>query len=138
MSLLVLLSIFKRKGGEGVFTKIVNSENYNHYKNLFKWPSNSQETPLIVYFLDNSNWFFLTDNKISFTYNDCIVEIYHNEISDVRIAIEEEFRRREFDKSKFTIIEIKDKNLNKYLVSIERGLPFQGLYQVLHFIAGSQ
>lgn len=55
----ILLSIFKRKGGEGVLTKIVNINNKFNYLAL-----DEGEQALILYDQNGENWLLLTDNCI--------------------------------------------------------------------------
>ena len=59
----VYLSIFKRKGAEGDYTKIINDENKNQYSDLISRLVEN-ENPLIVYFKNILNWFLLTNNRI--------------------------------------------------------------------------
>jgi hypothetical protein len=60
--------------------------------------------------------------------------ILNSNLKKVGIAIQEEFRNRIADKNKFTNLLLTDKNDTNYLVKIEERKPFQGIYQVLHFI----
>lgn len=44
----IYISVFKRKGGEGLKTKIINDTNKQQYENLFS-ELEDNEYPLIVY-----------------------------------------------------------------------------------------
>jgi hypothetical protein len=126
----ILLSIFRRKGGEGTYTKIL-SERYNFINEDLLI---SGEKQLIGYYKDELNWFLLTDARI-LTKNEMTLNIILNSnLKKVGIAIQEEFRNRIADKNKFTNLLLTDKNDTNYLVKIEERKPFQGIYQVLHFI----
>ena len=89
----VYISIFKRKGGEGDYTKIVNDENKNQYSALLSKLAEN-ENPLIVYFKNVLNWFLLTNCRILIK-NDGRFKVFNNfDIVEVRPAIEEELADR--------------------------------------------
>ncbi|WP_027375635.1 MULTISPECIES: hypothetical protein [Chryseobacterium] len=129
----VYMSIFKRKGGEGIKTKIINESNREQYNivwnNLLK-----EEEPLIIYFDNNVNWFLFTNTRIIISQNDMIHFIELNNIIEITPALEEEFKNNIFNKTQFSKLKIKQKNDIYIICDLERGLPFEGLYQVLHFI----
>jgi len=129
----VYLSIFKRKGGEGDYTKIVNDENKNQYSDLMS-RLGGNENPLIVYFKNILNWFLLTNNRILIM-NEERFEVFNNlDIVDVRPAFEEELSDRIINKENFTRLKIKIKNNKEVVLSLEKGKSYEGIYQVLHFI----
>lgn len=129
----IYISIFKRKGGEGLKTKIINDSNKNQYESLFLRLENS-ENPLIVYFENMQNWFLLTDTRILFS-NEGISSIFNNaDIIEVQPAMQEEFKNKIMDKEKFTRLKVRTKNNECFICKIEQGLPYKGLYQTLHFI----
>ncbi|WP_336733956.1 hypothetical protein [Chryseobacterium sp. VD8] len=130
---LVYLSIFKRKGGEGIKTKIINIDNENQFKILFSHLSD-QEKPLIILFENISNWTLLTNKKILINKQDKFSDIKINEIIEVRPALEEELKDGISNKNDFTRLKIKLKNQDYIIIDLEKGKPFEGLYQVLHFI----
>ncbi|WP_288448293.1 hypothetical protein [uncultured Chryseobacterium sp.] len=130
---LVYLSIFKRKGGEGIKTKIINTDNENQFKILFSYLSD-QEKPLIILFENISNWTLLTNKKILINKQDKFSDIKINEIIEVRPALEEELKDGISNKNDFTRLKIKLKNQDYIIIDLEKGKPFEGLYQVLHFI----
>jgi hypothetical protein len=129
----VYLSIFKRKGGEGEYTKIVSDENINQYPELiFKLVE--QENPLIVYFKNILNWFLLTNSRILIL-NEGGFEAFENtEIVEVQPALEEELKDKVTNKEKFTRIRVEMENKKEVLLNLEAGKPYEGIYQVLHFV----
>ena len=84
----IYISIFKRKGGEGLKTKIINDNNKKQYESLFLGLENN-ETPLIVFFENMQNWFLLTDLRILFCNEEVISNLKNTDIIEVRPAIQE-------------------------------------------------
>jgi len=129
----IYISIFKRKGGEGLKTKIINDSNKKQYESLFLGLENN-ETPLIVFFENMQNWFLLTDLRILFCNEGVNSNLKNTDIIEVQPAIQEEFRDKIMDKEKFTRLKLKTKNNEFFTFKIEQGLSYNGLYQTLHFI----
>jgi hypothetical protein len=129
----IYLSIFKRKGGEGYYTKIVNDENKSQYSDLLsKLVEN--ENPLIIYFKNSLNCFLLTNYRILIL-NQGQFKVFNNiDIVEVHPAIKEELRDRINDKKNFTRLKLKTKGNEEVIISLEVGNPYEGIYQVLHFI----
>lgn len=129
----IYLSIFKRKGGEGIKTKIINRGNENQFNTLFSNLSD-QEKPLIIFFENISKWILLTNNRIIINKQDNFSFIKIDEIIEVRPALEEELKDGIFIKNNFTRLKMKLKNNDNVVIDLEKGLPYEGFYQVLHFI----
>ncbi|WP_312992703.1 hypothetical protein [Chryseobacterium flavum] len=127
------ISIFKRKGGEGLETKIINNNNKRRYESLFL-ELEDNEQPLIIYFKNMQTWFMLTDSRTLFSDGEIHSILNNSEIIEVRPAMQEEFKEGLIDKEKFTRLKLKTKNNEYFICKIEHGLPYKGLYQVLHFI----
>lgn len=129
----IYLSIFKRKGGEGDYTKIVNDENKNQYSDILSRLIENEKA-LIVYFKNILNWLLLTNSRILIL-NEGTFEVLNNfDIIEVRPALEEELRDRVNNKGNFTRLKIKIKNGEEVVLILEKGKPYEGIYQVLHFI----
>ncbi len=129
----IYISIFKRKGGEGLKTKIINDSNKKQYENLFLGLEKN-ETPLIVFFENMQNWFLLTDLRILFCNEGVSSNLINTDIIEVQPALQEEFRDKIIDKEKFTRLKLKTKNNEFFTCKIEQGSSYNGLYQTLHFI----
>lgn len=129
----IYISIFKRKGGEGLKTKIINDNNIKQYESLFFGLENN-ETPLIIFFENMQNWFLLTDLRILFCSEGASSNLKNTDIIEVQPAIQEEFKDKIMDKEKFTRLKLKTRNNQFFTCKIEQGLPYNGLYQTLHFI----
>ncbi|MDC8102989.1 hypothetical protein ACNFU2_20600 [Chryseobacterium sp. PTM-20240506] len=129
----IYLSIFKRKGGEGIKTKIINRDNENQFKTLFSNLSD-QEKPLITFFENISNWILLTNNRIIINKQDSFSFVKIDEIIEVVPALKEELKNDIYLKNNFTKLKLGLKNNDNVILDLEQGLPYEGLYQVLHFI----
>lgn len=132
----ILLSIFKRKGGEGLLTKVVTDENKVNYSNQLVLLE-EDENALLVYKEDALNWLLLTNKRIIEERAGLKLAIYFSELKDVNIALKEEFNDRVINQEDFTRLLLKDEKENSFLVKVEKGKPFQGLYQVLHHISSN-
>ncbi|WP_025744139.1 hypothetical protein [Aquimarina pacifica] len=131
----ILVSIFKRKGGEGQYTKILNDSIDKKYSDLLSSQLTNNEKGLLIYYLDSSHWFILTDLRV-INNNDMYFNIIENiNIKKVSLAIEEEFKDGVRNKKDFTRLLITDHENQNHLLELEKGSPYEGIYQVLHFLA---
>ncbi|MCV6628693.1 MAG: hypothetical protein OIF50_02420 [Flavobacteriaceae bacterium] len=130
-----LLSIFKRKGGEGEFTKIVNTKVYDKFSDMLSVTLRDDEKGLILCYLGFSKWTFLTNQRLFYKRDSIAGIIDNNNIKKVSLAIDDEFRFGVKDKKEFTRLLLKEKEGKNHLLLLESGEPFEGFYQVLHFIS---
>jgi hypothetical protein len=131
-----LISIFKRKGGEGLLTKIVTHKNRINYLNQLELLEEN-ENLLLSFKEDELSYLLLTDKRVLIERVGVKLSIYFPELMDVNIAIQEEFKDNILNKEDFTRLILKDNKGNSYLVKIEKGQSFQGLYQILHHISSN-
>ncbi|WP_265130973.1 hypothetical protein [Chryseobacterium oranimense] len=129
----IYISTFKRKGGEGLKTKIITDTNRKQYENLFV-ELGDNEHPLIVYFENIQNWVLFTDLRILFSNEGAGAFFNISDIIEVTPAIEEEFKNKVINKEEFTRLKVKTRNNDYFICKLEPGLPYQGFYQMLHFI----
>ena len=133
----ILLSIFRRKGGEGDRTKIIDDNNRVKYDHLF--PTLEQgEKSLLICIDGDKNFFLLTNKRVIIKDETQIIFIPLLEISSVRPAFDEEFKKNILNKKKFTKLSIKTSNNNEYVCNLEMGLPYTGILQALSYIAGKE
>lgn len=125
----ILLSIFRRKGGEGALTKIINNNNKFNYSVL-----EEEEQALILYDQGGENWLLLTNNRILEKKEKRLLSIYYCNLLNVRPAIEYEFRMGVMNKEEFTYLYVENYKYDGYILKVEQGQPYQGVYQVLHYI----
>ncbi len=129
----IILSLFKRKGGEGDYTKIVSENNLP--KDVVLSGFGRNEIGLIIYHKNDSDWFLLSNKRILSKHGGNMVNMEIQDLKEVTLAIQEEFKSSILDKNDFSRLRIIEKNGGSHLVHLEKGLPYQGLYQVLHFLA---
>lgn len=130
----VLLSIFKRKGGEGDFTKIITNENNANYLNQLEL-LDKDEKAWLCFKKDDLNWLLLTNKRILEECEGLRISIPFSDLIETSLAIQEEFKKKIMNKEDFTELSLRDQKGNKYIIKIEKGKPYQGVYQVLHHIA---
>ncbi len=131
----IILSIFKRKGGEGFYTNIVKNGDYSilTHPELFDCLEKDEEL-LIVFCENKSNWLFLTNRRVvSFQRGD-FISLCYSDIANVEINLLKEFENSNLRKDAFANLKVYDNKDNIYNLIFEVGKPFQGFYQVLHFI----
>lgn len=81
------VSIFKRKGGEGLNTKIVKEANNKDYDCFFT-RLDETEKPLLINFLNLLNWFLLTNNRNLMSIDGRSKFVYLTDIIEVRPALQ--------------------------------------------------
>ena len=132
-----LISIFKRKGGEGKHTKIFNGEEHGKYDSLLSLPLLDHEKRLIICYLDSSNWVILTNKRLFYKKNNSVKAIDNENVKKVNLALEVEFRDGVKNKKEFTRLFLQDREGQNHLLVLEKGPPYEGFYQVLHFLSTS-
>ncbi|MDR6546397.1 hypothetical protein J2810_002456 [Chryseobacterium rhizosphaerae] len=133
----IYVSIFNRKGGEGLYTKVINENNKKSYEDLFN-ELDEKEKAFIIYYKNTLNWLLFTNFNILGCTEGGRFIINLSEIIEVQLALHEEYEDRITDKEKFTRLKIKTKNKDCFILNVEEGKPYQGLYQVLHFIVSNR
>jgi len=131
----ILLSIFKRKGGEGTFTKIIDAGNSSVYKKELDHLL-ADEEGVIICKKDDQNWFLLTNQRVLQASNGILNFILNNDLKTVRPSLEEEQKNILIDKRGLTMLTLEDSTGKKNIINLEEGAPYNGIYQVLHFISG--
>lgn len=129
----ILVSLFKRKGGEGEYTKIVSENNLP--KSLVLSDFGNDEMGLIMYYKSDSDWFLLSNERIRSSHKGNNTDLYIQDLKEVTLAMEEEFKDGIRNKNDFSRLTIIDKRGSSTLLYLEKGPPYEGLYQVLHFLA---
>ena len=130
----VLLSIFKRKGGEGDFTKIITTENNANYINQLEL-LDKDEKAWLCFKKDDLNWLLLTNKRILEEHESVKISISFSDLIETSIAIQEEFSKKIINKEDSTQLSLRDRRGDRYVIKVEKGKPYEGVYQVLHHIA---
>jgi hypothetical protein len=93
------------------------------------------ESGLVICHEDDLNWFMTSNKRIFNMRNGELSIVSHPEVADVSLALEEEFKEKIKSKNHFTRLLMITTNGEKHILKIEMGLPYAGVYQMLHFIA---
>lgn len=132
----IYISIFKRKGGEGMYTEIIDDSKKQKYKDIFL-NLEEAEMPLLICFIDIMNWVLLSNHRILTLDKGKYSWVYFEDILDVRPALQEEMKDGILDKKNFTRLTIRTKTKDNVICKLEQGNSYEGFYQVLSFIANS-
>ena len=129
----ILLSIFKRKGGVGEKTSILNDVSV--YKE--KYDLLETEKIIIEYYNDKTEWALVTNLSLHFCYESQSHSIELSNLKEVKPAMIEELRNGILNANDFTKLRLIDSKGKSYLMSVEEGEPYKGFYQVLSFICAN-
>jgi hypothetical protein len=129
----IYLSIFKRKGGEGVNTKINEKTDFFFEEKNFL----EGEKILLSSKMNVEDEIILFTNKrvIILNKNSIISELDFVNIIDVKPAIQEEYNEGIRNTIDFTKIKIFMKDESISILKIESGEPYNGVFQMLHYIS---
>lgn len=89
----VLLSIFKRKGDEEDFTKIITNENNANYLNQLEL-LDKDEKAWLCFKKDDLNWLLLTNKRILEECEGLRISIPFSDLIETSLAIQEEFKKK--------------------------------------------
>jgi hypothetical protein len=128
----IILSIFKRKGGEGLFTKVGNSAMPAPPVLL---PINEDE--LIRYYEHENKWLIVSDQSLMANDDGTLVKLRHENIKQVVPDMSAEYAKGVHKTSDFTKLQIMDIKGTFYSVSMEAGKPYNGLLQLLSYISSN-
>lgn len=127
----LILSVFKRKGGEGDNTKIITEKNISLYINLYKNILEEYENGLIIYFQSNEKWVLYTNKRIIRWDNDSYKSLFYSEMSPLNLQLGV-LAKIQYSKSLPVIqYNLKDVKGNSYNLKIEGGEPFKGIFQII-------
>nr|WP_314499391.1 hypothetical protein [uncultured Chryseobacterium sp.] len=129
----ILISIFTRKGGEGINTKMI-TEDLN-LLNKVNSKIKENENPLLIYFINDENWTLFTDIKILINEKSQLKELLYNQLMNVKPALSAEIKNGITETNDFTKLLLTFKDKSSIIISVEKGLPFKGIYQMLHYVS---
>src|SRR5689334_13929717 len=88
----IWLSIFKRKGGEGLFTKIITDQNRSRFRDQLSRLEES-EIPRLCYRLDDFNWLLISNKRILQERSGAKLSLSFADLRRVGFAFREELHR---------------------------------------------
>lgn len=129
----ILESIFNRKGGEGIKTRLIKNDNSLLARIDYNIKEN--ENPFLLYFIDSEYWMLFTDNKIIFNKSKQLLELEYNKLINVKPALSEEIKSGVTKSDDFTKLLMTFDDKSSLIIDTEKGLPYKGIYQMLHYIS---
>jgi hypothetical protein len=129
----VMAAIFKRKGGNGEYTKLYESIAVKDRKFFDEKIVDPDERPVIVSVHDENNWFLLSDRRLYSSLEARIFTIKLEEIDHVKVDLHLMRLKmtRMTDQDELTLV---TSNNAKCKLKTEPGLPFSGMFSVLKHI----
>ncbi|MCQ9635585.1 hypothetical protein MP477_11505 [Chryseobacterium sp. WG23] len=128
----ILESLFNRKGGEGIKTRLIKN-NTSLLTNI-NYKIKENETPILIYFIDDESWMLFTDVKIAFNKKNQLLELEYNNLTHVKPALSEEIKNGVTKADNFTRLLLTFNNKSSLIIDVEKGPPYKGIYQMLHYI----
>lgn len=129
-------NLLKRFGNsEGVYTKVITSENQHEYKDLQHYLE-EDEIPLIICRFHASDWTLLTTKRTLSMNSEGLRILNHTELSHSNIDMPGEIANGAKKLTDFTKIILTDINKKKITLTLEKGYPFGGILDAFTFIVG--
>jgi hypothetical protein len=133
-SISTLKSIYSRKGGNGLSTKLFlefpSEIQEKISSNLLSL--NQQEEVIIAFFLDNFYWVALTAQKFIVFKDNTLISIPHTDIKKTEIDMMLSYKSGFKTPAYFLLL---TSNGDKHSIRLEEGIGFLGLYNVVSSIA---
>lgn len=92
------------------------------------------EKSLLCFKEDEINRLLLTNKRLVEKQAGIKISIPFSELVEASLAIQEELKNGILNKQDFTQLTLRDRKKNKYIIKVEKGKPYQGVYQVLHHL----
>jgi hypothetical protein len=120
---------------EGIYTKIITSENEHEYEELLKYLE-GDEIPLIVCKFSASDWTLLTTKRVLSMNAEGLRIMNHEELIHCKLDWEWEIANGARTLANFTKIVLRDINNKTFILTLEKGYPLGGILSTLTFIRG--
>lgn len=132
----LLISIFKRKGGEGKNTFLFDNISSNNQELISSTLKDIEENEygVLVYLVDENNHFIITTKRIIEKNNGIIISLNHSELKLADISLLKQYKIGAKSKKGFEIITLKFTN-NEHDLMVEPDNPYWGLLNVLRYLA---
>ena len=127
----IIVSVFKRKGGEGEFTKVVTS---NSDYSVINAHLHTDEKGLIIDYRNDLDFTLLTNKRIIAVRQNGVTIVSYAHLEKVVFPMVAEYNEWVKNKFDYTKIQLIDADNKEYIIAVEKGKPWQGFYQTLHFI----
>jgi hypothetical protein len=132
----ILASIFKRKGGEGEYTKLFENFSTNKQQKLLqKVLLESGEEAILAHIGDDENWCLLTTSRFIWSKLGKMQEIGNDQLENAEMDLSLEIKLKISNPKKIRGLKLTTKSGEHFTVEIEPGFPFGGMWNVLKFLA---
>ncbi len=124
-------SIFLRKGGEGVYTRLFDNLDVSHKIVIEKAVSfHTDELPIVGSVRSQSNWLVLTTDRLIYSIEgqrtELLVGTIADAVADFTEVIAKNKTKAEMNKLKLLTLDRKE-----HLIEMEPGRPLSGIWNVL-------
>jgi len=131
-----IANLLKKFGNsEGIYTKVVTSENQHDYKDIMVHLE-ANEIPLIVCRFHATDWTLLTTKRILSMNLEGLRAMNHTELLSYDFDVQGEIANGAKKPTDFTRIILTDINKKTFTLNLEPGYPFGGISAALTFILG--
>ena len=131
----VLQSRLRRNGGETELTRIISEENIQDYAVQLEGLE-PDEKGVIVYRKDDNNWVLLSQTRIIAVKDGTRLELFYEDILSATYAMQEEAQEAPGSFKGMSKVALIGKNGTRYVVQLEPGRGFSGVYAALAFAVG--
>ena len=127
----VLKALFKRKGGEGQYTRVVTTPSAFDGLNIADFRAG--EEALIRYYKSELLWCLLSNRRLRANNHGEPINLGLDEIAAVGIDIKAEYLTGSKNKKDFSLLSVVDIKHANHTLAFESGPPFYGIYNALGF-----
>lgn len=124
-------SIFRRKGGDGTYTRLFDNLDLSQRNMLLaEFKPNESELPVIGSIQDSSNWFILTTERLAWSIKGNRQEVAATVIRDATADLKQ-LQRSDHSKLGMSQLQIATLENGEYLIELEPGVPLSGVWNIL-------
>jgi hypothetical protein len=127
--------IFKRKGGDGVYTRLfdeIDSARRAKLLSLARLPDD--EIPVVASFADTNSWLLLTTERLIWSSTGARQELALTIVREVRPDFEA-LRRSKIPKTDMKDLQIRTFQNEELIIELEPGAPLFGVWNILNNVA---
>jgi len=115
-------------------TKIIRNDNKFDFLPQLALLHNDEQ-PLLCFKQDELNWLLLTSDRVIEEREGTTLFISYSVLLEVSMALHEEHKDGVMNMADFTRLILKDTHGKSHIIKLEKGEPYIGIFQMLHYIA---
>ena len=124
-------SIFRRKGGDGTYTRLFDNLDPSQRSLLFaEFELSESELPVIGSIQDSGNWLVLTTERLAWSIEGKRQEVAATVIRDATADLKQ-LQRSDHGKLEMKQLQIVTMGDGEYSIELEPGAPLSGVWNVL-------